>query len=180
MKKLFQLIKVVLLLLITFQTNGQVIPSEWEGTWSGTVNIWSYNKKTDSFPMSLEITPKDSVWNFVIFYKKDPNKPDKRQYELIIIDPSKYHLAIDEKNSIILDSYFNDNCLYTIFGGMGSDLQTRICMNKETLEYEITSSLSQPIRISGNEVIANDTIPEISSYNLYHIMKAKLKKEKRE
>ena len=127
--------------------------------------------------MSLEITPRDSVWNFVISYKKDIDKPDIRQYELIVMDTAKYHLAIDEKNSIVLDSYFNDNCLYTIFAGMGSDLQTRICMTEGALDYEITSNLSEPIRVSGNEIIENDTIPEIRSYDLYHIMKARLKRE---
>ena len=155
----------------------QIVPVEWEGVWKGTVDIWSYNAKIDSFSMSLEITPKDSVWNFVISYNKDPDKPDVRKYELMVVDSEKYHLAIDEKNSIILDSYFYDNCLYTRFGGMGSDLQSRTCLTQGVMEYEITSNLSEPIRVSGNEVIARDTIPEITSYVLYHVMKARLKKE---
>jgi hypothetical protein len=177
MDKLLKSILAILLLFTSLIIKGQIIPLEWEGIWHGTVDIWSYNVKTDSFPMSLEITPKDSVWNFVISYKRDVDKPDIRRYELIVVDKSRFHLAIDEKNTIYLDSYFNDNCLYTRFGGMGSDLQTRICMSKGDLEYEITSNLSEPIRVSGNEIIKSDTIPEIRSYDLYHIMKARLKKE---
>jgi len=177
MKKLYRSAILALLVLTTFQVKGQIIPSEWEGKWQGTVDIWSYNIKKDSFPMSLEISPKDSVWNFVISYNKYIDKPDIRKYELISIDTSKRHLAIDEKNSILLDTYFNDNCLYTRFGGMGSDLQTRICLNRGELEYEITSNLSKPVRVSGNEIIKKDTIPEIKSYTIYHIMKAILKKE---
>jgi len=115
----------------------------------------------------------------VISYNRNIDKPDQRNYQLIVVDRSKYHLAIDEQNSIILDTYFNDNCLYTRFGGMGSDLQTRICMINQTLEYEITSNYSEPIRISGNQVIENDTMPEITSYDLYHIMKATLTKKKK-
>lgn len=177
MSKLFKSLLTFLLLFTSLSIKSQIIPVEWEGIWHGTVDIWSYNVKTDSFPMSLEITPQDSVWNFVISYKKDVNKPDIRRYELIVVDKSKFHLAIDEKNTIILDSYFNDNCLYTKFGGMGSDLQTRICMSERCLEYEITSNLSDPIRVSGDEIVNSDTIPEIRSYDLYHIMKARLIKE---
>lgn len=177
MDNLFKSVLAFLLLFSSLTINGQIIPLEWEGIWHGTVNIWSYNVKIDSFPMSLEITPKDSVWNFVINYNRDKENPDIRRYELIVIDNSKHHLAIDEKNSIILDSYFNDNCLYTKFSGMGSDLQTRTCLTEGELEYEITSNFSKPIRSSGNEIIKNDTVPEILSYDLYHLMKAKLKKE---
>ncbi len=61
---------------------------------------------------------------------------------------------------------------------MGSELQTRMCLEEQTLTYEITSRLEEPLRVSGNEVIDKDTIPEIRSYELYNIMKAKLKKEK--
>ena len=177
MNHLFNFFLAVIFVLNTVQVKGQMIPPEWEGVWQGTVDIWSYNKKTDAFPMSLEITPKDTSWNFVISYNRDKNKSDIRLYELIIIDSSKFHLAIDEKNSIFLDSYFNDNCLYTRFGGMGSDLQTRICLNGEVLNYEITSNFSEPLRVSGNGIIEKDTMPEIKSYTLYHTMKARLKKE---
>ncbi|MEM9984268.1 MAG: hypothetical protein AAF804_04170 [Bacteroidota bacterium] len=158
------------------QTQAQVLPPAWEGTWGGTVYIWSYNVNTDSFPMSLEITPLDSGWNFVINYQRDKNQPDLREYELRSVDPSTYHFAIDEKNSIILDAYLNDNCLYTVFSGMGSELQSRMCLSDGGLEYEITSVLSEPTRISGDQVMGSDTIPEIMSYDLYHVMKARLKK----
>lgn len=177
MKKLLKSSIVVSLMFTAIQSKGQMIPLDWEGLWSGTVDIWSYNQKTDSFPMSLELTAKDSVWDFVISYKRDSAKPDIRRYELIVIDSSKHHVAIDEKNSIMLDSYVNDNCLYTRFGGMGSELQTRICMSDGELDYEITSSFSDPIRVSGNDIIESDTMPEIWTYDIYHIMKARLKKE---
>lgn len=178
MKKFLKLKLAGILFFSSLILSGQIIPSDWEGVWNGNVDIWSYNVKTESFPMSLEITPKDSVWNFVITYNRDKKNPDLREYELIVVDSSNYHLAIDEKNSIVLDSYFNDNCLYTRFGGMGSDLQTRMCLTEGELEYEIISNLSEPIRVSGNEIIDTDTVPEIKSYNIYHLMKARLKKEK--
>lgn len=177
MPRLARTISSAFFILITGHIYGQLIPLAWEGVWQGTIEIWAYNVHTESFPMSLAITPKDTSWNFVITYDRDVDVPDVRTYELVIIDSSKYHLAIDEQNSIVLDSYINDNCLYTRFAGMGSDLQTRICLIEGELWYEITSSLADPVRISGNEVITNDTIPEIRSFDVYHVMKARLRRK---
>ena len=61
---------------------------------------------------------------------------------------------------------------------MGSELLTKICLENGFLEYEITSVFSEPERVSGKEIIRGDTIPEINSYEVYNIMKAKLIKEK--
>ena len=166
------------LLLLSSQLNGQIVPKQWEGKWIGSVQSWAYNHPLDSFAMSIEIIPKDSSWDFILFYDRAYlGKPDIRQYQLIIENESKYHLAIDEKNSIVLDCFMNDNCLYNRFSGMGSDLQMRMCVSEKKMEYEITSYLTEPIRISGNEVIENDTVPEIKSFDLHYLMKGELVKE---
>ena len=149
----------------------------WEGIWKGVVDIWDSGKKIDSFPMSLEIIPKDSAWDFIILYNRNPDKPDKRAYSLIVIEDSIGHYAIDEHNGIILDCYALDNCIYASFGGLGNDLLSRMCLQGEQLEYEISSALSDPIRISGNTVMEGDTIPEIRSYKVFNLMKAVLTKE---
>lgn len=179
MNKLFKSNIILIFIFFTIQLNGQISLKKWEGKWKGTVETWSYNSKIDSFAMSIDITQKDSIWDFVIFYAREHlGKPDIRNYKLITVDKSKYHFAIDEKNSILLDCFFNNNCLYNKFSGMGSDLQVRMCLDGKVLDYEITSFYSLPIRTSGNQVIQKDTVPEIKSYDLYHLMKAKLKKEK--
>ena len=173
----FNLVLLLSTLCCSPRLAGQVIPQQWEGKWSGSVKAWTYNQQIDSFAMSIDILPKDSTWNFTIFYdRKRGDQPDIRRYELLVVDESKYHLAIDEKNSIMLDCFVNDNCLYNRFAGMGSDLQMRICINETEMEYEISSYYSQNIRVSGNEVVQSDTIPEIKSYELNYLMKGKLKK----
>jgi len=166
------------LLFFSFQLNGQILPQQWEGHWEGMAKSWSYNSQIDSFFMSIDIIPKDSIWDFIIFYDREyKGKPDVRRYQLVIEDESKYHLAIDEQNSIFLDCFINDNCLYNRFSGMGSDLQMRMCFKNSKMEYEISSYYSEPLRVSGNEVIQNDTIAEISSYELNFLMKGELKKK---
>jgi hypothetical protein len=156
--------------------SAQTLPKAWEGKWRGTVDIWSYGSKVDSFPMTLTITRLHASWDFVIDYQRNPARPDVREYRLVTIDSGKNQFAIDEQNSILLDTYLVDNCLMNVFAGMGSSLQTRMCLEGEVLSYEITSNFDAPERISGGEVIGKDTIPEIKSYEVYSKMKAKLRK----
>lgn len=172
-----KILSTVLFLFLAFLGYSQSLNADWEGNWKGTVEIWSYNEKVDAFPMSLDIIRKDSIWDFIINYQRQADQTDIRAYQLIVVDESKNHFAIDEKNSIILDAFLNANCLYNRFSGMGSDLQVRMCLEPDGMSYEITSTFAQALRTSGNEVIGNDTIPEIKSYDLYNLMKAKLKKE---
>ncbi|WNJ19369.1 hypothetical protein [Pontibacter sp. G13] len=155
-------------------TQAQQFPQSWQGIWSGTVHIWSPNHQVDSFPMSLEITPTDSLWNFIVRYQRNPSQPDIRGYSLVILDDSLGHFAIDEHNDILLDAYRFDDCLMVGFGGMGSELLMRICKEGESLQYEITSGFSEPTRVSGDTILGTDTIPEIRSYELYNMMKARL------
>ncbi|MEM6343959.1 MAG: hypothetical protein AAF927_08765 [Bacteroidota bacterium] len=163
--------------LSLFSLQAQQFPQSWEGKWTGTVEIWGQNQLMDSFPMSLEIVPQDTAWTFTLNYMRNADEPDLRAYSLVPLKDSVGHYAIDEANSIILDAYYNGECLYSVFGGMGSQLLTRICLQQEVLSYEISSFLAEPVRISGDQIIESDTIPEIKSYNVYSVMSAQLKRE---
>ena len=165
-----------LLCIFSISLHAQGLPEAWQGKWAGTCDIWAFNKITRSFPMSLDISPTDSGYTFIINYQIDSTKPDIRRYSLILVEDSIGHYAIDEHNSIILDTYLNGNCMFTNFGVVTTDLQTRICLENGEMEYEITSVNADPIRRSGNEVIGKDSIPEVKSYKLFHFMKARLRK----
>lgn len=165
-------------LFSTLSLAAQGVSTAWEGTWKGDVEIWQANERVDVFPMSLEISRQDTFWNFIIHYQKDPEQPDLRSYRLITIDSTTGHYAIDEQNSIILDTYLLANCLFTDFSGMGNTLLTRICQSGGTLEYEISSSQAEPVRISGDTTIEGNTIPEIRSYSVFSLMKARLHRDK--
>lgn len=154
----------------------QSLSSDWLGKWEGTVEIWSNNQKQNAFSMSLEISPADTAWNFIITYQMNPEKPDVRNYSLLVLEDSSGHFVIDEHNSILLDTYLNANCLYSGFGGMGSELMSRMCLEGKELAYEIMSVKSEPIRESGGTLMKGDSIPSIRSYELYHLMRARLTK----
>ena len=82
--------------------------SDWVGSWKGTVDLWAFYRKSDTFPISLDIQSQDTALSFTINYAFDPEKPDIRKYQLIKIDSVNAHLAIDEQNSIVLASFLND------------------------------------------------------------------------
>ena len=173
---LVRLFLLCLLFCCCFSLAGQELPKAWEGHWQGTVDIWSYGNEVDSFPMTLTISRLHTSWDFVIDYQRNPERPDVREYRLVTVDSEKNRFAIDEQNSILLDTYLIDNCLMNVFAGMGSSLQTRMCLEGDVLSYEITSNFDGPERVSGGEVMGKDTIPEIKSYEVYSQMKARLRK----
>ena len=126
--------------------------------------------------MSLTISPNDSSWDYTLIYDR-PNAEqlDQRNYTLIVVDESKGHYAIDEHNSILLDGYLYGNCFYSPFGGMNTELVMRVCREgPQELSYEITSAHAEPTRVSGGEVIGNDTIISINSYEIFNLMRARL------
>ena len=156
----------------------QDFPRSWEGKWNGEVAVWSSTGKQSSFPMSLEILPKDSVWTYTIFYGHGQlEQADIREYTLLVLDDSLGHYAVDEHNGILLDAYYMDDCLYSVFAGMGSQLQSRVCLEDDQLNYEISSFFEEPIRTSGDTIIDTDTIPPIQSFEVYSLMRAQLFRE---
>lgn len=67
--------------------------------------------------------------------------------------------------------------MYSVFAGMGTQLQSRICKDGEELDYEITSFYEEPVRTSGGTVVETDSIPSIRSYEVYNVMRARLSRE---
>ncbi|MCI4668893.1 MAG: hypothetical protein MRZ79_12220 [Bacteroidia bacterium] len=177
MPLLLRLISLLILCTSIHHMHGQTFPESWQGKWTGTLNIWGNNQIVDSFPMSLEISPTDSNWNYIITYQKDSLNPDRRPYSILSVNDSLGHYAIDEHNNILLDTYLNGNCLYTHFGGMGFNLASTICMEDEFLEYEITQAPTPPYRTSGDTIIVTDTIPPIQSFEVMMVLRAKLQRE---
>lgn len=174
------MIRLIFFLLAGFSFTSlpaQSFPAAWQGKWTGDLEIWNPTGKVNEVPMSLEIQPTDSAWTFIITYNAGTEEPDIREYSLITIDSAAGHYAIDEHNSILLDAYLLDNCLYDRFAVMGSDLFSRICLDGEVLEYEIISGQTEPVRISGDTIMGTDTIPAVNSYRLFNVIKAALRRE---
>lgn len=167
----------ILFYLFTISLSAQSFPTYWVGKWTGNLEIWKANKEVQKIPMSLDIQATDTAHTFIITYNAGKEKPDVRNYTLVTVNDTIGHYAIDENNSIILDAYLFDDCLYERFSLLGTDLFSRICVEGETMYYEILSGKTKPVRESGNTIIATDTIPAVNSKSVLHVTKAVLTKE---
>ena len=124
-----------------------------------------------------EIQPNDSYYDFILVYNEGSDQADIRPYKLKSVNDTIGHYVIDENNSILLDTYIIDNCLMDMFSLDSSGIFSRICNHTKYIDLEMLELGMNPIRTSGGEVIENDTIPEVNSYSLRSITKAKLFKD---
>ncbi|MGH7179524.1 MAG: hypothetical protein ACREJC_19265 [Tepidisphaeraceae bacterium] len=91
-------------------------PATWCGLWKGPVHSTSPGGEPVVGAMELLIAPTDNPNRFAwqISYISSQER-QTRGYELVILDPSTGRYAIDERNSVILYSYFVENTLYQMF-----------------------------------------------------------------
>jgi hypothetical protein len=163
----------ILFLFFSFQVSSQEaadsldFPASWEGAWSGTLDIFNGSGKVQSIPMMLEIFPIDSSetsrYTFGIMYGS--KSTDWRPYELVPVDPAKGLWQVDEKNSIVIESYLYGPKFISWFTVMGS--RVLACyekINSDTLVFEIISGKEEAVSSTGNEVVDEETIPEVNTF----------------
>jgi len=130
-------------------------PEDWLGYWEGELNIYNSTGKTMTVPMALDnsTTDQDSVWTWAIIYGED-TIAGRRDYELNVVDASKGHYVVDEKN-VLQSSYELD----------GEDMLFTIHMYGE-----------EEIRTTGDTLYNGEEIPAVYSYKNAIYQKARLKK----
>jgi hypothetical protein len=155
-------------------------PASWSGNWLGTLNIYSVKGLAQSIPMEIEIVKIDTSENryvCALIYGEDKIK-GRRNYELVIKDPSKGLYVNDEKNTIAMESYLIANKLYCYFSVMGNFLTTTMeKKDADTMLFEITSGSDTPVSKTGNQIFKGDTIPEVKTFPIRVVQKAVLKKK---
>jgi len=81
---------------------------------------------------------------------------------------------VDENNGIVLDALVVDNTLYSMFEVQGSLLTTTERFFKDYMEFQITFSNTKQKKITGG---ISDQIPEVVSYPITVVQKARLVKQ---
>ena len=151
----------------------QSFPADWEGTWEGKLRIFQANQETQSIHMTLQIEPvSDSVWTWVIQY--GPEEAGRRDYQLLLKDKAAGHYAIDEKNGIVLDAFYQAGILYNRFSVSESLLTSRLQLREDSLIYEIISGSMVPIAETGG---TSEEIPPVQSYGIPTMQRAILKRQ---
>ncbi|MFG0293900.1 MAG: hypothetical protein ACF8MJ_12215 [Phycisphaerales bacterium JB050] len=126
----------------------------WLGTWSGTATNHRPDGTTFDFPMTLEIEPvgdQTDHYTWTITYGEG-DRQQIRPYELIVIDAPSGRYAIDEQNSIVLDTTMLDGALYSQFEIEGVRLTTcyRLSPEADQMTCEILTTPAEPASITGD------------------------------
>ena len=148
-------------------------PKTWQGTWKGTLEIYSPNGKViHSVPMELHIAPLISGrWTWKTTY----DNKDIRDYELVTINAEKGQYQIDEKNDILLDLRLFGNKSFTCFEVDGYQIYDSYTFEKDTIIFELTSSAPGQETKSGT---GTEGSPVVTSTPQIAYQKAILKKIK--
>ena len=129
----------------------------------------------DQLKMELIIQPiaNSKNYTFTIVYDTGLDL-SKREYELIVVDKEQGLFIVDEKNTIMIESYFIGGKWFQRFEVAGSMLICTIEQQEKNLVWEITSGESKKISTSGDTNI--DGILEVNTYPLGVYQRAVLSK----
>jgi hypothetical protein len=110
-------------------------PQAWLGKWKGDLQIFNGPTTTQRVPMTLEISPTDTVgrWKWVMRY----GDQDARDYRLILLDATAGLYDTDEQNGIVLSERFLGGKFISHFTVMSTTLVATYERVGETLVFEI-------------------------------------------
>lgn len=150
-------------------------PDDWFGIWEGKLDIYNAQGKVQSIKMGMEIQKTDTLgsYGWKIIYGDDI-----RSYYLLEIDPEKGHYQMDEKNSILLNSYLLGNRLVSTYEVMGNTITTSYTLKDSQLIFEVYASNSKKSLDTGGSMINDEEIPVVKSYQSTGYQRATLNKIK--
>lgn len=155
-------------------------PASWAGNWAGTLEIFNAKGFAQSVPMLLEIQPIDTSttgrYTFGLVYGS--RDQDFRPYELVPVNPALGLWRVDEKNSIVMESYLCGPKLLCWFTVQGSRV---LCTYEKTpggvLIFEVMSGEEKAVSTTGNaKPEGGEEIPEVKTYPFSVFQRAVLKK----
>ncbi len=159
----FNLLLLLSLIYISFNAQNK-FPESWTGAYEGKLNIYSVDSIAMQVDMKLEIaqTTNDSIYHWKMTYLFKGNE-DVRDYQLKLVDASKGHYIVDERNSILIDTYYRNGVLTSFFEVEKSFIISEYTKIGEEIHFDIISGINQPI-LSGNSEQKGELIPEVMSF----------------
>jgi hypothetical protein len=145
-------------------------PQSFIGHWQGTLYWYPTGKpQPQTVNMELHIQPADTpghyTWQIVYGKASEDNRP----YILKPVDTAKGHWVIDEKNGIVLDSYWVGQRFCGAFTVQGNTILDSYWLQGDTLHAEFFSYKQEPVRTSGH---GTDESPKVDSYRMGSYQKA--------
>lgn len=119
-------------------------PATWVGRWEGRCKI------PTTLVMGLRIAPiagtTKHTWE--VTYKQDGTPPQVRAYELLTVDAARGHYAVDEKNGIVIDSYFTHDILRSLFSVSSRVIAFRYALEGGKIHAEGPAYGVRPTRVT--------------------------------
>lgn len=163
----------LLFVLVFGFSQAQTFPEDYLGVYKGKLKITNPVGEQE-INMEFHLTKTDTidVYNYILVYEVN-GEPSPRNYTLKVKNKDKGEFIVDENNGILLDAKFVDNTLYSMFEVQGNMLVTTERFYEDSMDFEIIFSSTQ--KKSSNS--ATDDVPEVTSYPVMVIQKAKLIKQ---
>jgi len=154
-------------------------PASWQGDWSGTLEIFAGKGKIQSVEMRLEIhkidTSKEGRYTFGLVYGS--KEQDWRPYELVPVAPERGMWKVDEKNSIVMESYLYGPKLLCWFVVQGNRiLCTYEKTGDHTMVFEVLSGSETAVSTTGLTKQGDEDIPEVKTYPVGVFQRAVLRR----
>ena len=154
-------------------------PASWQGDWSGTLEIFSGKGKIQSVDMRLEIhkidTSREGRYTFGLVYGS--KEQDWRPYELVPVAPERGVWKVDEKNSIVMESYLYGPKLLCWFVVQGNRiLCTYEKTGDNTMVFEVLSGSETAVSTTGLTKQGEEDIPEVKTFPVGVFQRAVLRR----
>lgn len=161
-------------------SSATAFPNTWVGNWEGTLDIFNGKGKVQSVAMRMEIHPIDTSaegrFAFGLIYGS--KEQDWRPYELVPVAPDKGIWKVDEKNSIVMESFLYGPKLLCWFVVQNARvLCTYEKTDENTIVFEVISGPETPVSTTGNSKQGEEDIPEVKTYPCSVFQRAVLKKQ---
>jgi hypothetical protein len=145
------------------------------GHWQGEMTWYPNGKPAQKIKVQLHIQPTDTAnqytWQIIYGTKQEDNRP----YILKKIDTVANHWVIDEKNGIVLDSYWIGNRFTGAFAVQGNVILDSYWLENDDLHFEFFSYKQTPFKTTGNNT---EESPTVDVYKIGSYQKGIMKKKK--
>jgi len=162
--------KTLLILFLNFSITGfaqkNSFPNSFVGHWKGDIEILGIDSTLRTIPMALNIkkTNDNLIYKWEIVYHLNDSTKDVRTYSLIVVDSLKGEYVIDEKNGIVMESYYKNNTFTSFFTVMENFILFSYILTENTIIIDVFSAPTKAVNFSGGTTVNGEEIPKVESF----------------
>jgi hypothetical protein len=163
-------ITISIILFICVSVGNAQFPKLCEGTWEGTMELWSGGKVNSTIGIKLYVAPVKGeqvkwIWNTSYYVDGKEDTTFAKNYYMVERDAATGRYVMDEGNGIMLDCHTYGNKLYSIFTVKKEILTAVYELKGDELIFEVTAGT----RLKGKQM-------GVTSYTTDYVQRAVFKK----